>query len=92
MLDGMAIPKSRLSPQGQISIPAEVRRKLGLSPGSVVEWEEQGDGAVVMRRGGKYTMEDLHNRLFPDGPPPYKTREKMRAAVDEHLRTRHARR
>jgi bifunctional DNA-binding transcriptional regulator/antitoxin component of YhaV-PrlF toxin-antitoxin module len=29
--------------QGQISVPVEIRRKLGVGPGSVLEWEQDGD-------------------------------------------------
>lgn len=32
----MIIARSKLTAQGQISIPAEVRQRLGLTPGSVV--------------------------------------------------------
>jgi AbrB family looped-hinge helix DNA binding protein len=32
------IAESRVTAQGQISIPAEVRRRLGVGPGSVIEW------------------------------------------------------
>ncbi|MEO7521883.1 MAG: AbrB/MazE/SpoVT family DNA-binding domain-containing protein, partial [Gemmatimonas sp.] len=42
--------------------PAEVRRKLGLDPGAVVEWEEK-DGRVIVRRAGRFTSEDIHRAL-----------------------------
>jgi len=35
----MVLAESKLTAQGQISVPAEVRRKLGLGPGSVLEWD-----------------------------------------------------
>ncbi|PYP88846.1 MAG: hypothetical protein DMF61_05625 [Blastocatellia bacterium AA13] len=35
----MVLAQSKLTAQGQISVPAEVRRKLGLGPGSVLEWD-----------------------------------------------------
>ena len=62
----MTIAHSRLTAQGQISVPAEVRRKLGVGPGSVLEWEEQ-DGQVVVRRAGRYTSDDVYQALFPQG-------------------------
>ena len=43
---GMPIAISKLTAQGQISVPAAVRRKLGLGPGSVLEWEEDGDAVA----------------------------------------------
>ena len=61
----MAIAQSRLTAQGQISVPAEIRKKLGVGPGSVLEWDEQND-QVVVRRAGRYTSEDIHGALFPE--------------------------
>ena len=72
----MALAQSKLTAQGQISVPVEVRRRLGLSPGSVLEWEEQGDD-IVVRRAGRYTSEDLHRALFPNPPKPL-TLEEMK--------------
>jgi len=43
----MAIAKSKLTAQGQISVPAEIRQRLGVGPGSVLEWDEQDDQVVV---------------------------------------------
>ena len=53
----MAIAISRVTAQGQISVPADVRRKLGIGPGSVLEWDED-DGKIVVRRAGRFTSED----------------------------------
>jgi antitoxin PrlF len=85
----MAIAQSRLTAQGQISVPAEVRKKLGVGPGSVLEWDEQND-QVVVRRAGRYTSEDVHRALFPeegaqDGPADVKD------AIRKYIRKRHAR-
>jgi len=33
----MAIAHSKVAAQGQSSVPAEIRRKLGIGPGSVLE-------------------------------------------------------
>ena len=87
----MAIANSRVTSQGQISVPAEVRRKLGIGPGSVLEWVEVA-GRVVLRRAGRYSSEDLHRALFPKGSPKARTIEEMKAGLERHLRTRHARR
>ena len=43
----MAIAQSKVTAQGQISVPAEVRRKLGIGPGSVLEWDEDGEKIVI---------------------------------------------
>ncbi|HEY8943865.1 MAG TPA: AbrB/MazE/SpoVT family DNA-binding domain-containing protein [Polyangiaceae bacterium] len=87
----MALAQSRLTAQGQISVPAEVRKRLGIGPGSVIEWNQEGDKLVV-RRAKKYNLTDLHSALFPEGPPPHKTDEELRAGVQKHMRRKHARR
>ena len=86
----MAIARSKLTSQGQISVPAEVRRKRGVRPGLVLEWDEQGD-SIVVRRVGRYTSEDVHRALFPEGPPkngPVDVKE----AIRKYIRKKYARR
>ena len=86
----MAIAKSKLTAQGQISVPAEIRQRLGVGPGSVLEWDEQGD-QVIVRRAGRYSSEEVHSALFPAGhspPPPEDTKE----AIRKYIRKKHARR
>jgi AbrB family looped-hinge helix DNA binding protein len=85
----MAPAHSRLTSQGQISVPARIRRKLGVGPGSILEWDDQGE-QVVVRRAGRYTSEDVHRRLFP-ATPKTKTLKELREGVRRHVRERHAR-
>jgi antitoxin PrlF len=87
----MALAKSKLTAQGQISVPAEVRRKLGLGPGSVLEWDEE-DGQIVVRRSGRYSSSDIHRALFPKGPPNPRTLDEMKQGIRRHLKNKHARR
>ncbi len=87
----MAIAHSKVTAQGQISVPAEVRQKLGVGPGSVLEWDQDGE-SVVVRRAGRYTSEDIHRALFPGKPPRTRTVEEMKAGVRRHVKKRHARR
>lgn len=86
----MAIAHSKVTAQGQISVPAQVRRKLGIGPGSVLEWDEQGE-LVVVRRAGRYTSEDVHRALFPKRLPAARTVEELKAGVRQYLKKRHAR-
>lgn len=89
--DGMALPQSKVTAQGQISVPAEIRRKLGIGPGSILEWEEQGD-RVVVRRIGRYSWDDIHRALFKDKKPPYHTDEELKEGIARYIRKKHARR
>lgn len=87
----MTIARSKLTAQGQISVPAEIRRKLGLAPGSSLEWDEEGDH-IVVRRAGRYSSADIHETIFGSTKrrpaKPVDAKEGVRQAI----RKRHARR
>ena len=87
----MAIAQSKITSQGQISVPADVRRKLGVGPGSVLEWEEQ-EGKIVVRRAGKYSFEDIHRALFGNKKPKPITLEQMDEGIAKYIREKHGRR
>jgi AbrB family looped-hinge helix DNA binding protein len=84
------IASSKLTAQGQISVPVEVRRRLGIGPGSILEWEQQGE-RIVVQRAGRYSSEDLHRALFPKPPKP-RTLAELEEGVPRSVRSRHARR
>jgi AbrB family looped-hinge helix DNA binding protein len=84
----MSIAKSKLTAQGQISVPAEVRQRLGVGPGSVLEWDEQ-DERVVVRRAGRYTSEEVHRALFPDSPSQRQLTD-VKDAIRKYTRKKHA--
>jgi len=86
----MVLAHSKVTAQGQISVPAEVRRKLGVGPGSVLEWDEDGE-KIVVRRKGRYTFEDLHRALFPKKAPKPRKLDEMREGIRRYVRERHAR-
>jgi len=86
----MALPQSKLTAQGQISVPVEIRRKLGIGPGSVLEWDEDGEN-VVVRRAGKYSSEDIHRAVFAKRPKA-RTLEELKQGIERHIRAKHARR
>lgn len=88
----MAFAQSKLTSQGQISVPAEVRRKLGLSPGSVLEWSEDESGAVTVRRVGQFSSAEVHDALFGGEAPTPRSLDELKASVGRHLKAKHARR
>jgi AbrB family looped-hinge helix DNA binding protein len=89
----MAVVRSRITAQGQISIPAEIRKRLGVGPGSVIEWDEgSGEGAVTVKKAAEYSLEDLHKNVFPDGPPKPIRVEEIDEAIEKYIRKKHARR
>lgn len=85
----MSIAHSRVTAQGQISLPAVIRRKLGVAPGAILEWEEI-DGNVVVRRSGSHTSENVHRALFPAAPAPRSLAD-MKAGIRKRMQKRHAR-
>jgi antitoxin PrlF len=86
----MAIAHSKLTSQGQISVPLDVRRKLGVGPGSILEWEEE-DGKVVVKRAGRYTSEDIHRAVFGIRKIKAHTPEQMKDGIRKYVRKRYAR-
>lgn len=85
----MSLAKSKLTAQSQISVPAEVRKKLGVGPGSVLEWDEQG-GEVVVRRAGRHTSEEVHQALFPRGRTSVSSAD-VKDGIRTYVRKRRAR-
>jgi antitoxin PrlF len=85
----MALAQSRVTAQGQVSVPAEVRRKLGVGPGSVLEWNEDGE-QIVVRRAGKYTSLDVHRALFGLRPPTRRSLAELKQGIRRAVRDRHA--
>lgn len=86
----MPIFRSKVTTQGQISVPVEVRNKLGIGPGSTLEWEEDKDGVVVLR-AGCVSSEDIYRALFPKDEPKPKSLEQLKAGIRDYTRNRNAR-
>jgi antitoxin PrlF len=82
--------QSKVTAQGQISVPAEVRRQLGVGPGSVLVWEWR-NGAFVVRREGKCTSADIHAAVFGATKPGKGKSTNVKAGVRKYMRKRHAR-
>ena len=86
----MSIARSRVTAQGQVSVPAEVRRKLGVGPGSLLEWDEDGN-TVVVRRSGRYSSVEIHRALFGHESPAPRGLSELKEGIRRHVRARHAR-
>jgi len=86
----MAIAHSKVTSQGQISVPIDVRRKLGVGPGSILEWDQDGD-QIVVRRAVRFSSEDIQRALFPDGAPKLRTADDLKEGIGRRVRERHAR-
>jgi AbrB family looped-hinge helix DNA binding protein len=82
--------RSRVTAQGQVSVPAAVRRKLGIGPGSLLEWNEEGN-AVVVRRSGRYSSLDIHRAVFGSEEVLPRSVAELREGIRKHVRERYAR-
>jgi len=59
---------AKVTSKGQITLPAPLRAKLKLAPGSRVDFVEQPDGSFLMRRKTG-DIRELRGILKYDGPP-----------------------
>ncbi len=81
----MLVAKSKVTRQGQISVPAEVRRDLGLHTGSELVWDRQENGDYLIRPK-RITLADVHELL---GPPKVRlTERELREARQAFLASR----
>ena len=82
--------QSKVTAQRQISVPAEVRRQLGVGPGSVLVWEWR-DGEYVVRREGKCSSADIHAAVFGSSQRTTKKPTDVKAGIRKYIRRKHAR-
>ncbi len=82
--------QSKLTSQGQVSVPAAVRRQLGLGPGATLEWVEE-NGRIIVRRAVHHDSAAVHDALFPEGAPRRQSLSQLKQGVSLAVRKRHAR-
>jgi AbrB family looped-hinge helix DNA binding protein len=87
----MPLARSKVTVQGQISVPADVRQRLGIGPGSILEWDQEGD-QIVVRRAAQFSSEDIHRAIFLKGTPKSRTVGEMKEGIRQRVRERYARR
>ena len=84
--------QTKLTSQGQVSVPAAVRHMLGLTPGSALEWLQDGNN-IVVKRAVRSTSDDVHAALFNSdaAAEPTKTLAELKQGIAQHMQRRHAR-
>jgi len=87
----MTIARSKLTGQGQISVPAEVRKRLGIGPGSILEWDEGAADSVVVKRATRFSSEEIHREIF-DKKPDRKQISDFKEGIRERMKKRYAKR
>ena len=86
----MISTQTKLTSQGQVSVPASVRRLLGLMPGSALQWQEK-DGYVIVQRATQHDTMAAQAALFGDRKPEPKSLTQMKRGISTHIKSRHAR-
>ena len=79
---------SRVTAQNQISIPALVRRRFRIVPGTELVWEER-DGMLIVRLK-RFTLDDVR-ALCADRPVVRRSIAQIRAARDRAISAKHGR-
>jgi bifunctional DNA-binding transcriptional regulator/antitoxin component of YhaV-PrlF toxin-antitoxin module len=84
----MSLAQSKITAQGQVSIPVSVMRQFGLAPGEVINWDTL-EGRLVIEKAGLYSLADVQSALkLPKGL--HKTEEEIREGIKVRMRTKHA--
>ncbi len=68
-----------MTSKGQLTVPKEIRDRLGLAPGDKVEFVQGDDRAVVMRKRRAVPVRELF-RTLPEGAVP-----KGQKAIDDAI-------
>jgi bifunctional DNA-binding transcriptional regulator/antitoxin component of YhaV-PrlF toxin-antitoxin module len=85
--------QSKLTSQGQVSVPAPVRQFLHLMPGSVLVWTQEGE-RIVVGRAKRHSTDEVHQALFSNAPlstERTKTLVELKQGIRQRMQTRHAR-
>jgi antitoxin PrlF len=82
------IAQSRITAQGQISVPAQVRKALGAGPGSVIEWEQDGE-KIVVRRAGRMSFAEIRRALWGDEKFEKRTLRELNEGKARYIREKY---
>ena len=82
--------QTKLTSQGQVSVPAAVRKFLHLIPGSALVWAQEGD-RIVVERAKRHATAEVHQALFAEATPaPAKTLAELEQGTRQRVQRRHA--
>jgi len=84
----MVLAHSKVTSQGQISVPASVRQRLGIGPGAVLQWDDL-DGTIVVRRLGRFTSADVRTALFGEHPQKARSNAELKQGIRRKMKEKH---
>lgn len=86
------IARSRLTSKEQLSLPASIRRLLGVKAGDELVWLRSEDGRVLVEPSRRYTLTDIRADVAALGPTrkakPVPLRG-LKQGIAAHARSRH---
>jgi len=89
---------TKLTTQGQVSVPAAIRHVLAHRPGSTLVWT-QHDGKVTVERAVLHSSVEVHQALFATDQnkgtknavkPTTKTLTQLKNGIKQRMKQRHA--
>ena len=83
-------PRSKITAQGQISIPAEVRRDLGAGPGETLEWEKR-DGEYVVKKLEGMTWAEIRQKLWGGRKFRKRSLRELKQGIEDYIIEKHGR-
>ncbi|MBB1076096.1 AbrB/MazE/SpoVT family DNA-binding domain-containing protein [Rhodoferax sp. 4810] len=84
--------QTKLTSQGQVSVPAAIRNLLNLTPGSILLWKEEA-GRVSVERSVRHSTAEVNQALFgdaPAAPATAKTPAELKQGIRQLMKRRHA--
>ena len=89
------LARSRLTSKEQLSLPAPIRRLLGIHAGDELVWIRDDDGRVLVEPARRYVLVDIRAAVAALGPArktkPVSLRA-MKQGIADRMRVRHGRR
>lgn len=81
-------PRSKITAQGQISVPAEVRRELGAGPGETLEWEKR-DGGYFVKKNEGMTWAEMRQKLWGKRKFRKRSLAELKQGIEEYIIKKH---
>jgi AbrB family looped-hinge helix DNA binding protein len=82
--------QTKLTSQGQVSVPAAIRNFLSLTPGSVLVWKEEA-GRISVERAVRHSTAEVHEALFGHAQEiPAKTAADIKQGIRQRMKRRYA--
>jgi len=60
--------RNTISSKGQVTLPIKVREQLGLTPGTLVEFEIREEGVLLRKSAGLHPVDKVWGTLSPGRP------------------------